>query len=94
MRGDAMSRDPHPLAGKTVTIKSGKFAGEKYRLEDWWQNVSGMSWKVSQGNPAALSYAMRSVLKDNLPIDDEVVYGKIGPYGHLVHVSELGEAIE
>ncbi len=88
-----MKRERHPLAGKTVTIKSGKFAGEKYRLEDWWQNVSGKSWQVSQGNPAALSYAMRSGLKDDLPIDDEVVYGKIGTFGHLVHVSELGEVI-
>ncbi len=88
-----MKRDRHPLAGKTVTIKSGQYAGEKYRLEDWWENVHGGSWKFAQGNPAALQYAMRCGLKDDLPVDDEVVYGKIGPFGHLVHVSELGEVV-
>jgi hypothetical protein len=87
-------RDPHPLAGKAVTIKRGTYKDEKYRLEDWWENVSGKSWQISQGNPAALSYAIRrSGLKDDLPLDDEVVYGKIGPLGHLVHVSELGEVV-
>ena len=25
----------------------------------------------------------------NIPIDDEVLYGKIGAFGHLVHVSEI-----
>ena len=29
-----------------------------------------------------------------LPVDDEVVYGKVGPFGHLLHVSELGEIVQ
>jgi hypothetical protein len=28
--------------------------------------------------------------RKGLPFDDEVVYGKLGGFGHLVHVSELG----
>jgi hypothetical protein len=45
---------------------------------------------LSDGNWAAMHYALRSALVEPmLPIDDEVVYGKIGAFGHIVHVSEL-----
>lgn len=62
--------------------------GAIFHIEDWWDRVSGGSWQVSIGNPAALQYSLRSVAND-LPIDDEVVYGKIEGLGHLVHVSEI-----
>jgi hypothetical protein len=76
----------HPKAGQMVKIASGEFAGEDYRVEDWWDRVAGKSWMFCDGNPACLDYAMRS---HNLPVDDEVVYGKIGPFGKLIHVSQL-----
>ena len=63
------------------------FGGSEIRIEDLWKNVNGQSWQYS-GNPAALIYALR-VLQNNLPIDDNVYYGKIGSFGHLVHESEL-----
>ena len=45
----------------------------------------------ARGNPACLDYAVRSSsLEDGLPTDDEVLYGKIGGYGKLVHISEVG----
>jgi len=50
----------------------------------------GKSWMHADGNWAALHYAQRSGLT-GLPIDNEVVYGKIDSLGHVVHVSELGE---
>ena len=77
-----MHTESHPQAGQTVTLKT----GEEYRLEDWWDKLTGSSWMYAVGNPAAMNYAMRAL---DLPIDDEVVYGKIGVYGHLVHVSEI-----
>jgi hypothetical protein len=40
------------------------------------------------GNPACLIYALRSGLM-GLPTDDEVLYGKVGIFGHLVHISEI-----
>lgn len=64
------------------------FGGAEICVEDWWDRVAGMSWMVCDGNPACLLYAMRAGFSD-LPTDDEVIYGKVGPYGHLVHVSEL-----
>lgn len=79
-----MHNESHPLAGQTVRLTS----GEEYRLEDWWDTLTGGSWMFADGNPAALNYAMRSAAA-NLPLDNEVVYGKIGAFGHLVHVSEL-----
>ncbi len=89
--------EPHPFAGKTVKIKkdvtpypgSDSFGGEVFRLRDWWDRVSGgQSWLCCKDNMACVMYAVRSGIGE-LPTDDEVVYGKIGTFGHLVHVSEL-----
>lgn len=93
--------EAHPLAGRTVvlndTAKDGLrevMPGVEFRVEDYWDRVSGGSWMFAEGNPACLKYAMRTGLSGgNIPLDDEVVYGKIGPFGHLVHVSELGEPV-
>jgi len=90
--------EPHPLAGKTVTLNDNAkdpvrgivMPGEQFRIEDYWDRLMGKSWGVCDGNPAALQYALRAGMT-GLPVDDEVVYGKIGAFGHLVHVSELGE---
>lgn len=76
-----------PLAGKSIAITSGDFAGEFLLVEDWWDRVVGRSWMVCDGNPACLEYAVRGA--GRTPIDDEVVYGKIGSLGKLIHVSEL-----
>ena len=84
-----------PFAGETVRIKEGithpqfeKFGGAEYEVEDWWDKISGGSWMFAQGNPACLVYAMRSAFA-GLPTDDEVLYGKIGFFGHLVHISGI-----
>lgn len=76
--------EPHPLAGQTIQTTD----GDEYRVEDWWDRVSGGSWMNATGNPAALAYAMRNALV-GLPVDDEVVYGKVGNLGHIAHISEL-----
>lgn len=85
-------RAPHPLAGKTVLLRCkddpGHLDGQKYVVEDWWINVAGRSWMRCDGNPACLKYAMRGAFS-GLPTDSEVVYGKVGGFGHLVHESEL-----
>lgn len=91
---------PHPLAGTTVTLGGDRLAadaelkpGTAYRVEDWWDRVSGQSWATSQGNPAALKYAVRTACGDiagkPVPDDDEVLYGKVNGIGHLVHVCEI-----
>lgn len=93
-----MHNEPHPLAGKTIIIRRGTIdpaqelvvGGAAYTIEDWWDKLSGRSWKHQKGNFASMHYAMRSVA-NGLPIDDEVVYGKIDTLGHLVHVSEISE---
>lgn len=92
-------RDTHPLARKTVTVNlKGKpyenlVDGCKYTVEDWVENVMGGSWMFQQGNPACLIFAMRSAMA-KMPLDNEVVYGKVGPLGYLVHVSELGDEVK
>lgn len=81
-----MHDQPHPLAGQTVSTSSyGEFV-----VEDWWDRVTGGSWMYANGNIAAMKYGVRSG-KAHLPIDDEVVYGKVNGngFGNLVHVSEI-----
>jgi len=92
-----MHQELSPLAGKTVKIREGAmhpqvedFAGSEYRVEDWWDRLSGKSWMICLGNPACMIYGMRGGFTQ-LPIDDEVLYGKIGAFGHLVHISEIEE---
>lgn len=87
--------EKHPLAGTVVTLSNAidpngeVVTGAEFRVEDWWDKLTGGSWMFAEGNPAALKYAMRAGMGGQLPLDDEVVYGHIGPLGHLVHVSEL-----
>lgn len=91
----SLHQSAHPLAGQTVTLApvapDGPLVlGVEYRIEDYWDRVSGQSWMNATGNPAALGYAMRTGLaKTTTPIDDEVLYGKIGGLGYLVHASEI-----
>lgn len=83
---------PQPFegAGKTYELKGNSFDGEQIHVEDFWDRVAGQSWMTCDGNPAAMIYGIRSGTH-GLPLDNEVVYGKIAGRGHIVHVSELGE---
>ena len=85
-----MKREPFKMAGQKVKIKNNVqgFDGMDFVIEDYWENVSGHSWMSSTGNPAAIGYAVRCGSL-GLPIDNEVVYGKIGMMGCLFHVTEL-----
>jgi len=92
-----MYREPHPLKNKTVRLclKShphpmGPQESEPFIIEDWWINIAGKSWKLCNGNPGCLIYAMRAGYA-RMPSDDEVVYGhsKTTRLGHLIHVSEI-----
>ena len=66
------------------------FAKSIIKIEGPWKRITGKSWMESNGNPAAMVYGLR-VVDNNLPLDDKVLYGKIGSLGHLVHMSELEE---
>ncbi len=74
-----------PLAGKSVQIETGVLSGHTLHVEDWWDRVAGKSWMHCDGNPACLAFAMR----EPTPLDNDVLYGKIGNAGTLVHVSML-----
>lgn len=81
---------PHPQAGESVAIVAGALVGQSILIEDWWDRIVGKSWMNCDGNPACLIYAMSS-LGD--PLDDEVIYGKIGSSGTLVHVTNLARPV-
>lgn len=88
----SIHKEPHPLAGKTVTIadRVEQIGGSLFVVEDYWDRVSGISWMNANGNPAAMQYGIRTGMsKDPVPTDNEVLYGKIGGFGCLVHYSEI-----
>lgn len=85
------------LSGKNIKIKEGvkhpqvdNFGGSEILIEGYWDDITGGSWMDANGNPACLVYAMRTGFSETpIPTDNEVVYGKVGSFGHLVHISEL-----
>lgn len=85
-----------PLSGKCVKLKDSVIdpvqnqvvSGAEFVVEDWFDRLLGQSWMGSGHNWAAIQYALR-LKANNLPIDDEVLYGKIGAFGHAIHVSEI-----
>lgn len=70
----------------------------EFHVEDWWDRLTGTSWKQADGNPGAMWYAMRTANPElNIGFDDEVLYGHLkspGGLGMLIHVSELGEEVQ
>ena len=88
----AIHTSSHPLANRPITLIENNSLGipttEIYMIEDWWDSITGKSWKTSTGNPAALEYSLR-IANTSIPLDDEVVYGKLNGLGKLVHVSEI-----
>ncbi len=93
---DAIHPEPSEYAGKTVRIKDDawhpqfpSFGGSEFTVVDWWDRVTGKSWKDSDHNPACFIYSLRRGLS-NLPFDDEVLYGKTDDGSdHLVHITEI-----
>ena len=87
---------PSPFAGITVHIKKSivdpdvaGFGGSKFQVIDWWDRVDGKSWMICHDNPECTAYNMRIGTSKNVPIDDEVLYGRVGVSTHLVHMREI-----
>ncbi len=90
-----LHKERSELAGKTVRIRQSathpqveNFGGSMFRVEDWWDRLAGKSWGNCDGNPTCLVYAVRASQND-LDYSDEVLYGKVGFFGHLVHMDEI-----
>jgi hypothetical protein len=92
----------HPLAGQTVNLGAAAgdpirrlvMPGAEFQVIDWWDRLTeGKSWRTQKDNWACVHYGFRidrrNVNGDAIPMDDEVVYGHIGAFGHLVHQKEL-----
>lgn len=89
-----MSNESRIKNRKTYLINGGKYKGEKYWVEGLWKEVTGKSWMDSDGNPAALEYAIRSGMEGDTRFDNNVYYGKIGGLGKLIHETQIGEEVE
>lgn len=75
-----------------VRIVLGTLKGNEYLVEGYWDELTGKSWLETDFRPAIMNYAFRTSTEKHLKeyeYSEEVLYGKIGIYGHLVHVSEI-----
>ena len=68
----------------------------KVLVEGWWDDINGgVGWGESQHNPAAIIYGIRTGFKENVPWDNEVLYGHIQEdrdhhgLGILFHETEI-----
>lgn len=99
---DTIHSEPSEYAGKKVKVsfrrapnKQFKKKRGTYEIEviDYWDRLNnGVSWGESNGNPAALLYAVRAGASwpFGIPEDDEVLYGHDEfNRGHLFHVKEI-----
>lgn len=93
-----MHSEPHPLAGqeiqtdlKAVHPQLGDSMIHTAIVEDWWDRLTGNTWYQSynQGNPAAMVYGIRTMFAEDIPLGDDVLYVKIGPFGHIIHDTEI-----
>lgn len=66
-------------------------AGAEFHVDDWWDRLGSGSWQHGDGNPACLQYAFRCGAAA-LPWDDEVLYGHVGTFGYLIHISEIEQS--
>lgn len=79
-----------------VKIIKGSLSGNEYLIEGYWDEIEGKSWLDTEFRPVILNYSMRTLAEKHLKDYqecDEVLYGKIGIYGHLIHVSEIERLI-
>jgi hypothetical protein len=79
---------PHELAGKKVKLKETSLgpAGTEYWVEDSMREVNP--------DTRTIGFVTGSIrmLQDGLQADmndPELLYGKIGPFGYIVHSSEV-----
>ena len=75
-----------------VKIVKGSLAGNEYIVEGYWDELEGESWLDTDFRPVILQYMMRVINEEHLKDYrecDEVLYGKIGRYGYIVHVNEI-----
>lgn len=65
------------------------FSGDVFIVEDWADNALGKKWE-DQNTFTTVSFDERT---RNLDVDDDVIYGHVNGYGHLVFASELGDLV-
>jgi hypothetical protein len=90
-----LARPKSELAGKTVklvlkTANHQDIDGKEFHVEDWYQNCNGdktTHW-TNLETWAERNYAER-IQNSKVPRDSDVLYGKVGRYGYLIHITEI-----
>lgn len=74
----------HPLANQKVGIVKGQHKGKVFEVQDWADRLPEGTVLLTD----SFIYKTRRE-EAELPYDQEIVYGKIGHFTHLVHATEL-----
>lgn len=89
----AIHDDPSPLSGMQVGALSHSGTGEYVVVDvvDWFDRMFDCSWKNRLHDPAfAYVKAYRQwTISNDIPNDDEVLFGYVHGVPRLVHVSEV-----
>lgn len=95
-----MHKSESPLRGVPVKLLDGleaamtpsyetiELSGEEFVVDDWWDRVNGASWQDST-DKLSFTYNARQARAGYLPMDDEVLLGRIGNKEVLVHLAEI-----
>jgi hypothetical protein len=75
---------PHPKAGQTVTLTKGPDAGKQFKIQDWFDRVTGGAINNRPTNSMTQPYFARGN-----PDHVDVVVGTLGNIQIAVHASEL-----
>lgn len=92
-------KEPHPLAGKEVNVIDGPHKGEIIRIENWDTLIDRPPgnptppWFLRPMQVHAEMNFFKEQQERNFPMDNEVIYGKVGGLGYLMHTSDLGEPV-
>lgn len=68
-----------------------QLGGKIFVAEGYWHELTGKSWADwDLGNPAVYEFCKRTLGKYvDEPTENNVIYGHIDGYGHLLHEDEL-----
>lgn len=83
---------PSEHSGKGLRISQSVpgIGGRECIVHDYWDRMYGITWQEGRedGLAACIFYDARA-RAEGLPLDNEVLYVRVGSLGYLVHVTEI-----
>lgn len=90
--------DPNcPYSGQRFVVKRNvgydnhgfNLGGAIFEVEGWCKNIFGDDWRNSDLFPIKVYLDRINDFNPSVPDDGQAVYGKIGMFGYIFHITEL-----